>query len=107
MLAACMPLLARTQSIEAAVKDMSLCKIVGREESKVLVMTSVRLDFCVLTKEFADSNVEFANRKRKNEDTKTCYPGKMHDKNVSLTVQSFLPPSIDQNELKHCKNILF
>lgn len=101
-----LPLLAHTQSIEAAVKDMSICKIPGREERTVSAMSSIRSVFCTLTKENVDGDDKFINRKRTNEESKAYYPGKIFNKNILQSIQTFFPDNIDPIEIKYCQTVL-
>ena len=74
------PLLAHAQSIEAAAKDMAACHAIGRDERTVSAIATLRSVFCTMTKEHADSDADFLNRKRTNEDANACYPGKIFNK---------------------------
>ena len=74
---------------------MSTCKTAGRDERTVSAMASMRSVFCTLAKESVDSDEDFVNRKRKNEDSKSHYPGKVFNKNMLATMSSFFPDNID------------
>ena len=46
------------------------------------------------------------NRKRKIEDSKSCCPGEVLNKNVLATTCSFFLDTMDENDLNDCKNAL-
>ena len=57
------PLLIYTQSIEAAAKDLTLCKISHRDEIAVTYIASIRSYFSLTTKQVMEEDDDFTNRK--------------------------------------------
>lgn len=81
-------------------------KTAGCDKRAASAAAIIRSVFCTLAKESVDSGKDFANRKRKSEDSKKHCPGKALNKSMLAMIQSFFLDAKDKNELNYCKNVL-
>ena len=102
----CIPFIAYEQSFEAAVKDLTLCKIQNRYEITRSFMESTRSYFAPNAKDSLQEDKDFMDRKRTNEDTREFYGTKLFNKNLLVQFCSVFPPEINQEECDYCCAII-